>query len=79
MTGLVQIGSVVLVRKIVKSRQCILTLSLLSPLKKGVVPLIELESHLPNKKLCVFAGDIFLVILVKNPVQSRQLFLHAPS
>ena len=49
MTGLVEIGSVVLERKIVKTRQCILTLAILSPFRKGVVPLIELESLLSKK------------------------------
>ena len=53
MAGLVEIGSVVLERKIVKSRQCILTLAILSPFKKGVVPLIELESLLSKKTLFV--------------------------
>ena len=53
MPSLVEIGSVVLEKKIFKVHQCIFTLSYYLPLEKGVaLHLNKIESPLPKDALC---------------------------
>ena len=56
MQSLVEIGPVVLEKKIFKFRQCIFGISKSSPLGKGLGPLLENLNPLHPRMLCVKFG-----------------------